>query len=65
MIRERDRAIIDLMLAHVQGGVEPIYNRAAYMPRRCELAQQWAALLMKGMPRPETLLPSLRKRRAL
>lgn len=62
--RERDRAIIDLMLAHVQGGVEPIYNRAAYMPRRRELAQQWASLLMKDMPSPETLLPDLRKRRA-
>jgi len=62
--RERDRAIIDLMLAHVQGGVEPIYNRAAYMPRRRELAQQWASLLMKGMPPPEALLPDMRKRRA-
>lgn len=62
--RERDRAILDLMLAHVQAGVEPIYNRAAYMPRRRELAQQWASLLMKGMPAPDTLLPDLRKRRA-
>jgi integrase len=62
--RERDRAIIDLMLAHVQGGVEPIYNRAAYMPRRRELAQQWASLLMKGMPPSEALLPDIRKRRA-
>jgi integrase len=41
-----DRQIIDLMLAHVQGGTEIIYNRAAYMPRRREIAQQWADLLL-------------------
>ena len=43
-----DRAIIDLMLAHVQGGVEIAYNRAAYMPRRRALAQEWADLLIDG-----------------
>lgn len=57
---ERDRAIIDLMLAHTQEGVEPIYNRATYMPRRRELAQLWADLLMKGMSPPATLLPDQR-----
>lgn len=55
--READRAIIDLMLAHEQSGVEPIYNRAAYMPRRREIAQEWADLLMKGLPSPASLLP--------
>lgn len=55
--READRAIIDLMLAHAQEGVEPIYNRAAYMPRRREIAQEWADLLMHGLPEPATLLP--------
>ncbi|WP_299307759.1 integrase arm-type DNA-binding domain-containing protein [uncultured Croceicoccus sp.] len=55
--RERDRAIIDLMLAHVPEGVEAAYNRAAYMPRRRELAQVWADLLMDGMPLPGTLIP--------
>jgi len=55
--RETDRAIIDLMLAHEQAGVEPIYNRAAYMPRRRELAQEWADLLMQGMPPAAALLP--------
>lgn len=56
--RERDRAIIDLMLAHVQEGVEAAYNRAAYMPRRRELAQSWADLLMQGRPPPLELLPA-------
>ncbi|MCR0981771.1 tyrosine-type recombinase/integrase [Roseomonas populi] len=47
---EQDRAIIDLMLAHAPGsGVESIYNRAAYMPRRRELAHEWAALVMEGL----------------
>ena len=44
--RDRDREIIDLMLAHVREGVEAAYNRAAYMPRRRELAQAWADMLM-------------------
>jgi len=46
-----DRAIVDLMLAHApKDKVEGAYNRAAYMPRRVELAQIWADLLMEGMP---------------
>lgn len=56
-----DREVIDLMLAHMQGGVEPIYNRSAYMPRRREIAQEWADLLMQGMPGPEILLPDVLK----
>lgn len=55
--REGDREIIDLMLAHVAEGVEPIYNRAAYMPRRREIARTWANLLMEGMAPAETLVP--------
>lgn len=51
-----DRQIIDLMLAHIQDGVEAIYNRAAYMPRRRELAQEWADLLMRDMPAASTML---------
>jgi integrase len=46
---EHDRAVVDLMLAHKRGNkVEAAYNRAAYMPRRRELAQQWADLLLEG-----------------
>ncbi len=54
--RVGDRAIIDLMLAHVPSGVEAAYNRAAYMPRRRELAQEWADLLMHGRPSASALL---------
>jgi integrase len=47
---EGDRAVIDLMLAHVpKDKVEGAYNRAAYMPRRRELAQQWADALVSDM----------------
>ncbi|EIZ77749.1 phage integrase [Novosphingobium sp. Rr 2-17] len=62
--QERDRAIIDLMLAHAQQGVEPIYNRALYLPRRRELAQIWADLLMQGAIEPHLLLPAHRPWRA-
>lgn len=58
--QERDRAIIDLMLAHAQQGVEPIYNRAMYRPRRLELAQQWADMLMQDAVEPHLLLPAHR-----
>ena len=45
-----DRAVIDLMLAHVPQGMsgsETAYNRAAYMPRRREIAQEWADMLLR------------------
>lgn len=51
-----DRAIIDLMLAHIPEGTsgsEGAYNRAAYMPRRRELANEWAELVMEGFWEPE------------
>lgn len=49
-----DRPIIDLMLAHVpHNKVESAYNRAAYMPRRRELAQEWADMLVGDMWPPE------------
>ena len=45
-----DRAIIDLMLAHVPTNkVEGAYNRAAYMARRRELACEWADILLADM----------------
>lgn len=59
--RPGDRAIIDLMLAHVPPGVEGRYNRAAYMPRRRQIAQEWADLLCEGLPPPETLLDTARR----
>lgn len=49
-----DRAVVDLMLAHVpKDKVEGAYNRAAYMPRRREIAEEWADLLVGGMWPPE------------
>lgn len=55
--RKDDREIIDLMLAHMQEGVEIIYNRYLYMPRRRELAQDWADMLMEGFPPPAGIIP--------
>ncbi|WP_264757865.1 hypothetical protein [Sphingomonas cannabina] len=45
------------MLAHVpKEKVEGAYNRAAYMPRRRELAQVWADMLSDGLPDPGALI---------
>ncbi|WP_242115492.1 tyrosine-type recombinase/integrase [Sphingomonas lacusdianchii] len=52
--QDGDRAVIDLMLAHVpKDKVEGAYNRAAYMPRRHELAQAWGDLIASGLVAPE------------
>ena len=56
-----DRAVIDLMLAHVPPGVEGLYNRAAYLPRRRELAQEWADMLLDGFPPASDLLEGPRR----
>jgi integrase len=67
-----DRKVIDLMLAHVpKDKVEGAYNRAAYMPRRRELAEIWANMLTEGLPDPVALIDrpvkeiGLRSRRRL
>ena len=55
--KDHDRAVIDLMLAHVpKEKVEGVYNRAAYMPRRRELAATWAEMLSEGLPEPAILV---------
>ena len=59
--RPADRAIIDLMLAHLPSGVESKYNRAAYMPRRRALAQEWADMLLDGLRPAEALLEGKRR----
>ena len=59
--RPGDRAVIDLMLAHKPAGVEALYNRAAYMPRRRELAQEWADLLLEGFAPAASLLEGPRR----
>ena len=44
-----DRAVIDLMLAHVpKNKTEGAYNRASFMPRRREIALLWADMLVQG-----------------
>ncbi|KRA84694.1 tyrosine-type recombinase/integrase [Altererythrobacter sp. Root672] len=54
--KDHDRKVIDLMLAHVpREKVESAYNRAAYMPRRRELAEAWADMLTQGLPSPVVL----------
>ena len=55
--RPGDRAVIDLMLAHIPANkIEGAYNRAAYMARRREIAQEWADLVMKGREAPAALI---------
>jgi integrase len=55
--RAGDRAVIDLMLAHVPANkVEGVYNRAAYMERRREIAQEWADRLTEGLAPANDLL---------
>ena len=46
-----DRHVIDLMLAHApKDKTEAAYNRASHMPRRRELVQEWADMLLKDAP---------------
>ncbi|ARS26948.1 Integrase [Sphingomonas laterariae] len=55
--KDHDRQVIDLMLAHIpKEKVEGAYNRAAYMPRRRELAMIWADMLSEGLPSPTVLI---------
>jgi len=44
------------MLGHKPEGVEAHYNRAAYMTRRRQIAQEWADLLCAGLEPVEALL---------
>jgi integrase len=64
-----DRLMIDLMLAHAaegaKGAVEAAYNRAQHMTRRREIAQEWADLLLDGLPSSADLLHLPRKSSAL
>jgi integrase len=54
---DSDRKIIDPMLAHVpKDQTESAYNRAAYMPRRREIAVLWADKLCANLPPAETLI---------
>ena len=59
--RAGDRAIIDLMLAHKPVGVEAAYNRASFMKRRRQIAEEWAELLAGELPPPASLLEGPRR----
>lgn len=57
-----DRAVIDLMLAHVpKDKVEAAYNRSQHLTRRRELAQQWADMLLVGLHPASALLQGPRR----
>jgi len=59
---DHGRKVVDLMLAHVpKDKVESAYNRAAYLPQRMMLAQEWADLLMEGMSTADDLLVAKRR----
>jgi integrase len=56
-----DRAIIDLMLAHRPKGLsgsEMAYNRALYLARRREIADDWAKMIVGDLPDPSQLIPA-------
>ena len=62
LLAELDARVIDLMLAHVKKDrVEAAYNRAAFMDRRIEIAQEWADMLSDGLAEPSTLLEGRRR----
>ena len=57
-----DRAVIDLMLAHLPAGaVERAYNRAQHMERRRELAEAWARMLCEGLVPARELVGMVRR----
>ena len=50
------------MLAHIPPNtVEGASNRAAYMERRREIAQEWADLVTEGLVSPAELLKGPRR----
>lgn len=57
-----DAKVIDFMLAHVpKDKIEATYNRGLYLPRRKELAQEWADLILKDAPSASELMFGPRK----
>ncbi len=57
-----DKAVIDLMLAHVpKDKVEGAYNRARHLERRKELAQEWANLIAADLVPAADLLIGKRR----
>jgi hypothetical protein len=64
--RERDRMVIDLMLAHLPVGIsasELKYNRAAFLERRRELSWVWTDMLLAEAKPAQALLYGRKRRR--
>ncbi len=60
--RQDDKAIVELMLAHVpENKVAAAYDRAGHMERRREIAELWADLLLDGLVPAESLLEGPRR----
>ena len=50
---EANPDVVEMCLAHTQGGVRGIYNRSLYLPQRRKLLQAWADQLeASGMTLP-------------
>lgn len=65
--READRAVIDLMLAHLtpdMSSSEYAYNRAPYLKHRYELGQAWAAMMCKDLNKPMSLMTDVGRQRS-
>lgn len=59
---QADRQVIDVMLAHaLKDKVEGAYNRALYLKRRRELAQEWADLISEGQIGLDRLVANRRR----
>jgi len=57
-----DRAVIDLLLAHIPSGTpEAAYNRALHLGRRRELLEIWADMLMVGQAPLEAIVSGPRR----
>ncbi len=56
-----DADAIEAALAHAVPGVRGRYNRAPYLARRRELAEEWASLIMQGAMPVEELLSGRRR----
>ena len=53
-VAEADVDVIEACLAHVQGGVRGVYNRAMYLPQRRALLQRWGDQLSAwGLQTPQ------------
>jgi integrase len=57
-----DRDVIEKALAHEQGGVRGVYNKAQYLQQRKALLSQWADLVDAAMEEDDKVVPIGRRR---